>query len=237
MLAHSKAALIALALVLGCSTVSAQGDPPGPPADSPGAPGAMGPGGDMRRGGRGQDGGDWERQNGGGEWGRHGHDGFGRGDGMGMRGKGMRGQEFGLGRLLNDPAIREQLGVTADQAAKIRQQESEFRKTEIRGGADLEVEQIDLQDLLSADKADRAAIDAKLQDISTARLALAKSAITFRLNSRDALTQAQREKLHQIMRDGHRPGGDLRPHGPNGPSRGGQRGSAPPAKPQTPPSQ
>jgi Spy/CpxP family protein refolding chaperone len=234
MLTHSKAALLALALVLTCSTVSAQGDPPGPPPDGPGA---MGPRGDMRRDGRMRDGGDWGRPNGGRQWGRRDNAGFGRGHGMGMRGRGMQGRGFGLGRLLNDPAIREQLGVTADQAAKIRQQESEFRKTEIRGRADLEVKQIDLRDLLSEDKPDRAAIDAKLQDISTARLALEKSAIAFQLDSRDALTPAQREKLHQIMRDRDRPAGGPRPHAASGPGRGAQRGSAPPAKPQTPPNQ
>jgi Spy/CpxP family protein refolding chaperone len=230
---HSKAALLALALALGCSAVSAQGDPPGPPPDGPGA---MGPRGDMQWGGRGHDPSNWGREK---DGDRGEHDGFGRGRGMGMRGRGMRGREFGLGRLLNDAAIREQLGVTADQAAKIRQEESEFRKTEIRGRADLEVKQIDLRDLLSADKPDRAAIDSKLQDISTARLALEKSAIDFRLNSRDALTPAQREKLRQIMRDRNRPGDGPRVHGPGGTGRGGPRGSTPPAKPQapTPPSQ
>ncbi len=240
MLAHSKAALIALALVLSCSPIFAQGDPPGPPSDNSGAPRGMGPGGGMHRGGPGHDGGDWGRGNDGGGWGRDEHDGFGGGEHrMGMRGREMGGREFGLGRILNDPAIREQLGVSADQAAKIRQQESDFRKTEIRGRADLEVRQIDLRDLLSDDKPDRAAIDAKLQEISTARLALEKSAIDFRLNSRDALTPAQREKLHQIMHDRRRPGGGPGRHGPDGAGRGGQRGSGPPAKPQgqAPPNQ
>ena len=64
---------------------------------------------------------------------------------MGMRGRGMGRREFGLGRLLNDPNIRQQLGVTADQAAKIRQQESDFRKTEIRNRADLQIKRMDLQ--------------------------------------------------------------------------------------------
>jgi Spy/CpxP family protein refolding chaperone len=157
---------------------------------------------------------------------------------MGMH-KGMRGREFGLGRLLSDPAMREQLGVSAEQAAKIRQQESDFRKTEIRGRADLQVKQIDLRDLLAADKPDRAAIDAKLQEISTSRLALQKSSIDFRLNSRDALTPAQREKLHQIMRDRLRPGGGPGSHGSRGMGPGGQRGPGSQAKPQgqAPPSQ
>jgi Spy/CpxP family protein refolding chaperone len=229
---HSKAALIALALVLSCSPIFAQGDPPGPPSDN------SGPSDGMHRGGPGRDGGGWGR---GGDWGRGDRDDSSRGRGMGMRG-GMRGREFGLGRLLSNPDIRTQLGVSAEQAAKIRQQESDFRKTAIRSRADLQVKQIDLRDLMSADKPDRAAIDAKLQEISTARLAFDKSAIDYRLNARDALTPAQRDKLRQIMRDRRGRGGDGGPRGPRGPrgtGQGGQRGSAPPAKPQsqTPPNQ
>jgi Spy/CpxP family protein refolding chaperone len=238
---HSKAAAIALALVLSCSPIFAQGDPQGPPSDNSGPSDGMGPGGGMRRGGPGRDGGGWGRGNGGGDWGRGGRDGSGRGRGMGMRG-GMRGREFGLGRLLSDPDIRTQLGVSAEQAAKIRQQDSDFRKTAIRSRADLQVKQIDLRDLMSADKPDRAAIDAKLEEISTARLAFDKSAVDYRLNARDALTPAQRDKLRQIMRDRRGRGGDggsRGPRGPRGTGPGGQRGSAPPAKPQgqTPPSQ
>jgi Spy/CpxP family protein refolding chaperone len=243
-LAHSKAALVALALVLSCSPIFAQGDPPPPPSDHPGMPDGTGHRGDMRRGGPGHDGDGWGQGHDGGGWDRGERDGFGRGRGMGMRGRGMEGREFGLGRLLKDPSIREQLGVSAEQAAKIRQQESDFRKTEIRSRADLEVKRIDLRDLLKADKPDRGAIDAKLQETSTTRLAFEKSAIDYRLNARDALTPAQREKLYQIMRDRHRPegGGPGGPHGPHGiwqHGGGGQRGSGPPAKPQgqTPPSQ
>src|ERR1039458_6401036 len=112
-----------------------------------------------------------------------------------MRGFGMGPREFGLARLLDDPAIRQQIGITAEQAATIRQQESDFRKTEIRDRADLEVKRIDLKDLLEADKPDRAAIDSKLGEISAARLALEKSAIGYRLTMRDAISPTQREKL------------------------------------------
>src|ERR1039457_1786288 len=101
----------------------------------------------------------------------------GQGGRMGMRGRGMGPGEFGLGRLLNDPNLRQQLGVTADQAAKIRQQESDFRKAEIRNTADLQIKRMDLNDLLSADKPERVAIDSKLQEIGAAQIALEKSAI------------------------------------------------------------
>jgi Spy/CpxP family protein refolding chaperone len=173
------------------------------------------------------------QQQGGWSYGR-GRDGFGRGRG-GMRGFGMR--DFGLSRLLNDPAIRQQVGITADQAAKISQQTSDFRKAQIRDRADIQVKRIDLQDLLSADKPDRAAIDAKLQEISTTQLTLSKSAIDYQLNMREAITPAQRDKLRQLMRDRGKPGdgrsggGPPRP-GPQGAGRRGPRGSAPPPNSQ-----
>jgi len=143
-------------------------------------------------------------------------------------------REFGLSRLLNDPAIRQQVGITDEQVAAIRKQVSDFRKTEIRNRADLQVKRIDLRDLLAAEKPDRAAINAKLQEISSAQLALEKSRIDFRLNMRDAITPAQREKLRQLMSDRWRRGGPSR-WGGQGEGRMGHHGQAPKPTPQTQP--
>ena len=224
---RSKSALAILALALSCSPILAQGDPPGPPADRQATPDGFGPRDHMGRMGP------MERPGWGGTHGR-----WGQGDRMGMRGPGRGGREFGLSRVLSDPAIREQVGVTTEQVAKIRQQESDFRKAAIRDRADLEVKRIDLNDLLAADKPDRAAIDSKLQEISTAQLAVEKSRIDYRLTMRDALTPAQRQKLRDVMNERRQRGDGSRPRGPQGAGRGGQRRPAPPANPQgqTPPS-
>ncbi|MGD1072203.1 MAG: periplasmic heavy metal sensor [Bryobacteraceae bacterium] len=154
------------------------------------------------------------------------------GRGMGMRGRGMGHREPELGQLLSDPNVRQQLGVTADQAAKIRQQESDFRKAEIRNNADLQVKRMDLNDLLAAEKPDRAAIDSKLQEIGAAQLAVEKSVIDNRLNMRDALTPAQRQKLQQMMAQPRQPppAPNAAPRGPQGAGRGG-RGAVPPPPP------
>ena len=219
---RSKSALAVLALALSCSPIFAQGDPPGPPAEQQANPDGFGPREHMRPMGPMESGGEW-----GGMRGR-----WGQGDRMGMRGPGRGPREFGLSRVLNDPAIREQLGVTAEQVAKIRQQESDFRKAEIRNRADLEVKRIDLNDLLAADKPDRAAIDSKLQEISTAQLAVEKSRIDYRLTMRDALTPAQRQKLRDVMNERRQRGDGSRPRGPQGAGRGGQRRPAPSPNPQ-----
>jgi Spy/CpxP family protein refolding chaperone len=214
---YSKTAFAVLAVALSCSPLLAQGGAPDPPpAEHQGARegfgsnhGAMGSG---EHGGR---------------WG-HRHGGFGR--------DGRRGQRHsGFARLLNDPSIRQQAGITDQQAVTIRKQELDFRKTEIRGRADLEVKRIDLQALLAADKPDRAAINAKLQEISAAQLSLQKSSVDYRLSMREAITPEQREKLRQLTRNRWRRDGSR--GGRQGEGRTGQRGpaSAPDsqAKPQS----
>jgi Spy/CpxP family protein refolding chaperone len=232
-LANSKIAIAALALALSCAPAFAQGDAS---SDPPDAPGSVGPG-RMHRGGPGRDGG-WARGDDGRGWGRRDGDGngFGHGRGMRMRGRqGMKGSGFMLGRVLSDPTIREHLGVSADQAAKIRQQEADFRKTEIRNRADLEIKRIDLREMMGADKPDRAAIDAKLQEISTSRLAFEKSAVNFRLNSRDALTPEQRQKLRDLVRNRRDRDSGSGERGSHGGRPGGRRGAAPPANQSGPP--
>jgi Spy/CpxP family protein refolding chaperone len=250
-----KTGLAILALAIGSSMAMARTPQQGPPPDpdrfggpdghmgmGPGGP--MGPGGGMGRdGSRGwRDGGD-DRQGMEGREGRREH-----GGGMGMRGRGEE-HPMGLAFLLNNPEIRQQIGVSAELAAKIRQQESDFRKIEIRNRADLQIKRLDLRDLLSADKPDRSAIDGKLQELSAAQLTMEKAAIYHRLDMREALTPAQRQKLEQWMKQRHESerGDGARERGPrDGGGRPGERGgrggapaptSAPNAQPHQPPAQ
>ena len=116
-----------------------------------------------------------------------------RGPGMERWGQchrmGMRCQEhhqFMLARMVSNPSFRERLGVTPEQAQKIRTQTFDFRKTQIRNRAELQVKRLELHELLSVDNPDRAAIDNKLQEISAVQLAGKKSAIDFHLAMRAA---------------------------------------------------
>jgi Spy/CpxP family protein refolding chaperone len=121
-----------------------------------------------------------------------------------------------LARLVSNPTFRERVGITPEQAQKIQTETLNFRKTEIRNRADLEVKHLELRSLLSVDNPDRNAIDGKLQEISAARLAQAKSAINFHLDMRAALTPDQRQKLQQMREDFFRHRG-FGPRGPQGP--------------------
>ena len=213
---HRTLGLAALALALGCGPMLAQ-DGPSDEAAIPGGEAMLGPGGpggealapvdDPRgpmgpRGDRG-----WEGRRGGFERGGRGHG------------------EFGLSRLLSNPEIQQKVGISAAQVAKIKEQESVFRKSEIRERADLDVKRVELRDLLSADTPDRKAIDTKLQEVSAAQLVMAKSRIDFRLNMKEDLTPDQREKLRQALRDRWQSRGSRR--GPGGPGQRGPNGSAP----------
>lgn len=235
-----KASVAILALMLGSSVAIARGPRQGPPQDQdragrPDGGGQGGPDGGMRMR-MGPDG-----REGRGEREEHGER-RGRAERMGMgMGMGMRGGpgEFRLGRLLNDQEVRQQIGVSAEQAAKIRGQESEFARAEIRNRAEMQIKRIDLRELLTAEKPDRAAIDSKLQELGAAQLAMEKAAIYHHLDMREALTPAQRQKLEQWMRQRHNQGrGDQRgeartERGPRENMRG-NRGAAPPPAPAAP---
>jgi Spy/CpxP family protein refolding chaperone len=165
---------------------------------------------------------------------------WGRGHGMGMHGwgghgMGMRHRDgMGMAFLANNPDMRKRLGITDDQATKIRQQSLEFRKAEIRSRADLQVKRLELRSLLASETPDRAAIDKTLQEVGAAQMALEKSAIDFHLAARTWLTPEQRQKLRE-MREQFRPGGQGPRGGPAGP-RGMRRPAAPGApKPQAAP--
>jgi Spy/CpxP family protein refolding chaperone len=126
---------------------------------------------------------------------------------------------------LNNPAMREKLGITAEQAAKIRLQTSQFRKAQIRSRADLQVKRLELNELLAADNPDRAAIDKKLEEISAAQLARRKSEVDYRLTMRNTLTSEQRQKLQQMREE-------FRHRAPEGRRPAGPRAHTPPPKPQ-----
>jgi Spy/CpxP family protein refolding chaperone len=239
----SRIALGILALAVSCSAALAQSQQQNPPPPQQGqaqsGPGngasmrprePMGPG-DGPMGRQGFRGGPMDRL-------------FGRRGPMGMHGRGMGTAGFGgEAGFLNNPATRQRLGVTADQTAKIHQQELEFQKSQIRDWADLQVKRIELNELLAADNPDRSAINAKLQEVSAAQMASEKAAIDNRLTLRDILTPAQRQQLQQLRTNVFQPG-DAASQTPTRPAgRGGrdpaQRGAPAPGSPQgqAPPNQ
>ena len=200
---HSKVALalvslaVSLPLAFGQNAAPASAPPPSPSQSQ------AGPNQQFRHHGMHQMNrpGPWDRGDmrwGHGDWGRmHGH------------------HEFMLARLVNNPAFREQIGMTPGQAQKIRTETFDFRKAEIRNRADLQVKKLELREMLSAETPDRSAISSKLEEISAARLVQAKADVNFHLDMRTALTPDQKLKLQEMRQEffHHR-------FGPGGPGEG-----------------
>jgi Spy/CpxP family protein refolding chaperone len=156
--------------------------------------------------------------------GRPGFGGRGMGRGPGMMG---RGGPMGLNRIVNNPDMREKLGITTEQAAKIRQQDMDFEKASVMNRAKSQVAHMELNQLMSADKPDRAAIDKKLSDISAAQLVSEQTRVHHELDMKTALTPDQHAKLKTLMQS-RRPGMGGPNGGPQGgPGRGGRGGRGP----------
>lgn len=253
----SRIALGVLAMAVSCAPVLAQGQQQNPPpsqqgqAPAPGNRGFMRQRGQMGPGGTngpvGQRGQTDQRGFAGGRMGRQGFRGgpmgrrFGARGRMGFGGRGMGSRGAGgEAAFLNNSALRQRLGITADQTAKLHQQALDFQKSQIRDQADLQVKRIELNELLAASNPDRTAINAKLQEVSAAQMASEKAAIDNRLAMRDILTPAQRQQLEQLRTNGFQQGNGTaqmpaRPAGRGGrgpATRGtppaGQQGQAPP---------
>jgi len=213
----SKFGLAILVLALGCTAVLAQQGPPPPPPAPNGAPARPGPGGPGRsmhvremhvwiNSGRGRGWAEWgSRRNG--DWGSA----FGRGD-MGFGGARSTGALAQAERALNNPQIRQQLGISDQEATKLEQQVTDFQKTMVQDRANLDIQRIDLQSLLAAENPDRSAVDDQLQKVSDAQLAVRKSAVNFALTLKQEITPEQRQKIRDFLRE-RRFGGQGRENG------------------------
>lgn len=198
---HSKVVLalvslaVSLPLAFGQNAAPAQAPPP-PPSQSQAGPNQQSRHGSMH------------------QQSMHRHDPWDRGD-MRWGHEMHRHHEFMLARLANNPTFRERIGMTPEQAQKIRTETFDFRKAEIRNRADVQVKKLELGQLMSAENPDRAAINSKLAEISAAKLTQTKAAVNFHLDMRAALTPDQKLKLQEMRKEffQHR-------FGPGGPGDG-----------------
>lgn len=219
---HLKAATGILAFVLGgalcCTPAVAQrgpaNNPPPPPAQTgqpgPGEPGAPPPA--QRRGmrvwvARGQGAGwaAWSNRNDR-NWGAR----MGMGD-LGTGGRGLNGPLQQAQRALHDPMIRQQLGISDDQAKTLEGQVADFQKKLIQDRANLDIQRVDLENLLASENPDRSAVDNKLDQVNSARLALQKSALDFYLTAKQEITPEQQQKIRQFLQRRQRRFGVARP--------------------------
>lgn len=245
---NAKTAVGFLALLLtaalSCTPTPAQQGPtnnPPPPSAAqgsqsgtgPGNPGAPPPGGPGMR--------VWvERDHGNGwaEWRSRRNSDLGSDLGLGnlgMGGAGFAGLLARAERALNNAQIRQQLGISDEQATKFDQQLTDFAKTIIRDRANLQVQQVDFQHLLAQQNPDRSAVDSQLQQVSAARVQLQQAAVDFYLSLKQEIPPDQQQKIRQFLsqflsqrQDAWQGGSRSEGRGDRRPRRGHVMGSQPP---------
>lgn len=157
--------------------------------------------------------------------------GFGRGpSGMGREGReGLR-----LLALLESDQVKAALGLSEQQADRLREIMLNTAKATVKTRADLEVHGIELAEMLRVDKPDHDAVLKKAQEISDLRGQMMKQHLGALLAAKDVLTPEQQKKIRSFI-GGHLAQGagwGGRPEGRGGPMG---RPPRPPAPPQAPP--
>lgn len=144
----------------------------------------------------------------------------------GGQGRGFGGPMFGF---LHNERMKAELGLTDEQAEKLRQIFMDSRKASIRTRADLKIQRMELHELMRAEKTDRDATLKKVQAISALREQMMRQHVESMLAAKTVLTPEQQKKVHAMMAErmsrrgeGFRGRRGLRrgPGGPEGPGGG-----------------
>lgn len=161
----------------------------------------------------------------------YGHAGGGHGMGMGM---GMGMMHNTTGHLIRHLLKHEKdIGLTAEQVAKLKEMQLNLDKTRIKMEADIQIAERELKALVEDEKSDLGAVEATLKQSEDFQIGLRLAAIKARREVLGLLTAEQREKEkaeHEKMMQRHKDAGkgQRNPHGGN-PHKGS--GATPPPAP------
>jgi Spy/CpxP family protein refolding chaperone len=132
--------------------------------------------------------------------------------GMFSPGNGMRmGQGMGMGRgmgpgmmaIWNDKELLKKAGISEAQANKIREMHFQNQKDQIKLGSDLRIKQLEMAELMDADKPDDGKILAKAKEVSDLREKLYLQGVQQRLAMKKLITPEQEEKLRDALQGRH----------------------------------
>ena len=120
------------------------------------------------------------------------------GNGKAGRGRGHRGH-FPTGRILQNPKIVEELGLTSEQISSLR----ELRFESVVGDIDLRANKskasVKLRELLSQDEPDEAAVMSAIDTVGQASIAMQKSNVQKMLKHRSILGPEKAKKLRKMV--------------------------------------
>jgi hypothetical protein len=125
----------------------------------------------------------------------------------GMMGGGMQGMPERMG--MPSPSqlvsmLKAELGLSDDQAKKLREIFFQALKTGIKQRADLRIAEVELRELLDTDSVEMGQVEAKLKAIEGLRTALRLSLIKAHEQAKAVLTSEQRQKLESLHDRLHR---------------------------------
>lgn len=137
--------------------------------------------------------------------------------------------------LLENDRVRSELGLSDQQAERLRQIVVDVEKSSVKTGAEMAVRGIELRELLRADNPDRGAALKKVQDISNLRGEMMKQHVEALLAAKTVLTPEQQKKIRTFI-EGRRAAEFWRERfGPHPPMPG--RPPEPPGKAPKPPTE
>jgi len=164
----------------------------------------------------------------------YGKDGHAGGGHRAMGGHGMGMMHSSAGHLIRHLLKHEkEIGLTADQVAKLKDTQLNLDKARIKAEADIQIAERELKALIDNEKSDLGAIEAKLKQSEDMQVGLRMTSIKTRREVLGLLTPEQRAKEqaeHEKMMRQHKEGekGYSRPHGSGKASpHGGAMGSNP----------
>ncbi|HEX9743570.1 MAG TPA: periplasmic heavy metal sensor [Nitrospiraceae bacterium] len=118
-----------------------------------------------------------------------------QGKGYGEHGGGMKGRHGGGGHFLRHLLMHQkEIGLSEEQVGKIQALQLELDKTRIRTEAEIQVAERELHALIKDEKAELAAIEAKLKQGADLEVSLRLAAVKTRRDAMALLTPEQREK-------------------------------------------
>ncbi len=100
------------------------------------------------------------------------------------------------------------LGLSDDQTNKLKTMKSDYEKAKIKGGADLKLAEVDVQNLSHDEKADMSAIEAAVRKSETAHANLRLEGIKTIRAAFAVLTPEQKEKMRSMKSMRHGEGKD-----------------------------
>ena len=141
----------------------------------------------------------------------YGKDGYGSGGHGSMGSHGMGMMHSSTGHLIRHLLKHEkEIGLTAEQVAKLKDIQLNLDKTRIRSEADIQVAERELKALTDDEKSDLGAIETKLKQSEDLQVALRMTSIKTRRDVLALLTPEQRTKEkaeHEKMMQQHKEGG------------------------------